>query len=53
MKYDLTSDLIFFIPLMKVENVNKYNSILDFIRMGLFLFCQGMWGFVGLSDMIR
>ena len=52
MKYDLTSNLKFFRPVLKVKYIYKYKSIFDFIHMGLFLVYQGGRELVGLSDMI-
>ena len=47
MKYDLTSDLIFFRPVMKVKYINNCKEIFDFKHMGLFIICQGVWSFGG------
>ena len=44
MKYNLTSNLIFFIPVMKVKYIYKCTAIFYFKQMGLFLVGQGMWG---------
>ena len=53
MKYDLTSNLIFLIPVIKVDYINNYKSIINFMLMVLFLVCQGMCSLGGLIDMIR
>ena len=39
----LTSDLILFRPVTKVEYINNYKDFFYFIQMGLFLICQVMW----------
>ena len=52
MKYDLTSNLIFFRPVMKLKYIDNYKAVFDFKQMGLFLICQGMWALGGLSDII-
>ena len=49
MEYDLTNDLILFRPVIKVYYINNYKEIIDLIQMGLFLICQGMWGYVGFE----
>ena len=43
MKYDLTSDLVLFLPVIKVEYSYTYKPILYFKHIGLKLICQGMW----------
>ena len=52
MKYNLTSDLILFRPVMKVKYVNNCKVVFNFKQMGLFLIYQGTWGLGGLRDMI-
>ena len=42
-KYDLTSGLTFFRPVMKVKYINNCGEIFDFKWMGLFLICQRKW----------
>ena len=46
MKYNLTSNLIFFSPVKKLKYTNNCKDILDFTYMGLFLICQGMGDWV-------
>ena len=53
MKYNLTSDLIFFRPVRKVKYVNNCKVIFNSKQMGLFLICQKMWSLGHLRDMIR
>ena len=43
MKYNLTSNLILFRPLLKVEYVYTYEPIFDLKQMLLKLICQEMW----------
>ena len=42
--YNLTSDLRFLRPVMKVKYIDNCKAILDFKQMGLFLIYQGIWG---------
>ena len=43
MKYNLTINLIFFIPVMKVLYIYTYKAVFDFKSMGLKLICKGTW----------
>ena len=43
MKYNLTSDLIFFRPVIKVLYIYIYKAIFNFKLMGLNLTSQAMW----------
>ena len=43
-KYDLSSDLRLFRPVIKVKHLNNCEEIFYFKHMGLFLTCQGIWG---------
>ena len=52
MKYDLTSDSIFFRPIMRLNYINNCRAVFNFKQMGLFLIYQGTWGLGGLRDMI-
>ena len=39
-KYDLTINLRFFRPVLKVKNINNYKDIFDFRHIGLVLVCD-------------
>ena len=52
MKCNLTSDLIFFRPLIKVKYINNCKDGFNFKNMGFLMICQGMWGLGGSRDMI-
>ena len=53
MKYDLTSNFIFLIPVIKVKYINSCKEVFDFKYMVLFLVCLFLWLFGGLIDMFR
>ena len=42
-KYDLTSDLLFFVPAVEILYIYTCKAIFYFKQMGLKLICQGMW----------
>ena len=49
MKYDLTSGLIFFRPVIKVKYINICKAGFDWKHMVLFLICQLMWDLEGIE----
>ena len=51
-KYDLTSDLLSFRLVTRVNYINNCKAVFDFNLMVLFLICLGLWFFGGLSGMI-
>ena len=51
-KYDLTIDIIFFIPVMEVKYINNFKAVFNLQQMKWFLFYQGIWVLVGLSHFI-
>ena len=43
MKWDLTSNLIFFWTVSKVKYIKNYKAVFDFKHMGLFVIHLGLW----------
>ena len=53
MKYDWTSNLIYFRPVIKVKYINNSKAVFYFKQMVLFMMCLVLWFVEGSSDIIR